>query len=175
MRKACKKREEKIKKVIAKVLVALCFIVFSYGFAHADIKVYDSKGQFLGYGFLYGSPFGASFVNVYVPKVSRYITFGTLSGDPFEGGDSFSLWYKSFDCSGSPYVSAEGTYEIGKNGDRYYTGQNVAPALIAFNSFYNSGVCESAFFEYVAVPALDITQSMPFRIPVSLPFKFKQD
>jgi len=182
MRKAYKKREEKMKKVIAKVLVALCFIAFSYGLANADIKVYDSNRQFLGYGFVYETQWGLNepYINVYVPSLSRFITLSTITGDiPYvsgEIGDTTVLEYESFDCSGTPYIWAQAAYKIERNGNKFYTGQDVAPALNnSINSFYSEGECIVSPWEEFVVPAKDVTRSMPFRIPVSLPFKFKLD
>jgi len=168
-------------KLVGKVILSLCIILFSFTVAQAEIAVYNANNQFIGYLLGSSTAYSDTSLQVYVPSLSRIIDFTGLTYD----GYSFklyveyilTLWY-AYDCLGSPYASymsgGASNYRIYVNNDKYYVVDSVTPTLKTFYSFRGGGIeCQSysSGQTFYAVPMREV--SLPFTLPLTEPLQFK--
>jgi hypothetical protein len=155
------------------ILVLLCL---SASASHAEIKVYDADGQYLGIA----NEAGASSQAIFVPGVGLWVkiaiissNFGDIPGDI----DVNVLQYLQVDCDGDPISFGNYTY-IFKGGDGlYYTAvwppvwRTVQSELDTLDGDCNSGFSPSEkwVFEIKEVQPSEI----PFTLPVSLPLRYE--
>ncbi|NOZ68874.1 MAG: hypothetical protein GXP46_06450 [Deferribacteres bacterium] len=136
------------------------------GGASDGIKVYDANGQYLGL-----SSFSHLY-SVYVPSMSTYVGIDLSTGE----ARIVDLYFKSNDCTGTPYVRPSQTYWIGKNRVKYYTGARTVPVKKKINSWDNGySECVVHHIGFVSVvPAEEVpAASLPFTFPVALPLEFR--
>ena len=159
-------------KILSSLFVFLisltCLLNFGTKDVQAEVIAYDSDGQFLGV-FLGRSP-GRGAANIYMPSSEMFINIRFDDGDAARG----FFYFESFDCSGTPYLSAHITSQIMRNGESYYFGEKVMPVIKRINSDLYMGNCSTMLsVDLSVVPASEIEP--PVLLPVALPLSFEHE
>jgi hypothetical protein len=159
----------KITKALNRIALSIVLLItIGLSISEAELTVYNAEGTVLG--ILVGNS-SSNTVDVYIPSVDRTLNINISTGD-ITGRD---IYYESFDCSGTAYVLPEASYRIIKNGEEYFTGKNILPAIVLTNSVFRSynSQCELLNSVRYTVPAEGI--ALPFTMPVSLPLSLHME
>lgn len=159
----------RITKALNRIALSIVFLItIGLSISDAELTVYNAEGTVLG--ILVGNS-SSNTVDVYIPSVDRTLNINISTGD-ITGRD---IYYESYDCSGTAYVLPEASYRIIKNGEEYFTGKNIVPAIVLTNSVFRSynSQCELLNSSRYAVPAEGI--ALPFTMPVSLPLSLHME
>lgn len=84
--------------------------------------------------------------------------------------DDIPLYFQSDDCSGVAYVAPISSINIGRNRKKYYVGEKTVPTRMQVNSLLGRDKCYKHNAEEDLVLAQKAT--LPFPVPVALPFDF---
>lgn len=159
----------KIMKALNSITLALV-LLFTIGRAasEAELTVHNAEGALLG--ILVGDS-SSNTMDIYVPAIDRTLNINISTGD-ITGRD---IYFESYDCTSDAYVLSEASYRIIKNGEKYFTGKKVVPAIVPTNSALRSfnSSCELLNSSRYVVPVQEI--ELPFTMPVSLPLSLQLD
>jgi hypothetical protein len=171
-------------KLIGKVILSFCIILFSFSVSKAEIAVYDANNQFIGY--LLGESSGVA-LQVYVPSLSRTanLTYSNLD-KKLVSKDVIDFYYFGYGCAGTPYaffanynnVGFACFYKIYYNSGKYYIIDYTNPTDRTMNSmsYGSDGSCDSFIDGAEIIPSLPAREvSLPFTLPLAQPLHFKTE
>ncbi len=152
------------------LLIVFCVIIFTNRDSESELIVYDADGQLLGD--LIGREVTDT-VTIYIKSLDIIGGINVTNG-LLKITIKSSLYFNSFDCTGTPYISPFATYHIIGNNNIFYMGEKVAPFNFDINSRLNTdGTCESSSESPELVTALEVIP--PFSLPVALPLMIERE
>ncbi|GEM_PF-6063136 len=161
-------------------LLLLLFLASSvYAQSSFQYKVFDARGQFLGYLVKTegkNNAFPIRYITVYRPDINRFLILDTFTG---ELASEVKIWFQGVKCETMPYVNWSARYFVfkhtfGKNEVKYYTADLWPPIYISSRSLYpeRKGECvRISTSTKLRLPAKEI--QLPIHLPAATPFVFK--